>query len=1003
MVPFPTAGVLGVSSDSTDATEVSSGVMGYALGENDIAVYGAALGTNSKAGYFAGPLLAGRVGVGLFGNAAVTGPESLLLVNNGVDDDGSIYDGAGFYASTTGSAVYAEQQGTTATAYAGYFSGRVAAVGRDAQERVLEARCQGDATRCLVVNGSRSSGGYVWQQFEHLGTEKWWFRTDTANFAFGLAARTGGPSPAPYTTTDVLRITQDGNVGIAGATLPNPKLLVNKGVADAGNPNNAVDILANVTDTGLYVENPAPATPVVGTDQWAAYFSGDTNVFGRICLNDDGSRANCISAWPAGGGGGGSGQWTLNSGANLIFPNDSSRRVAIGGTTDAAPFFYDPGANVLSLDRGNLALQGGALYLKNPPSRGGRPPSEGGAADRVTPGERLADLLKPRAALAGSVTNPLGPPPVRLFVRDGVVSIEERASGNKLELGNAGRDIASNSDLYLRPQSVAGGSNAARLTLRNSLTQLELPYLQLSNPDPNTPLSISHTGGATSLSVSNTSAALGSPTVLITNISTSGSGHGLRAILSGASNGSSSLYGDNPSTAGWAGYFEGRVNITSSLCFGGSGGSGGTDCRTDWPTLANLGGVGGRGSGWANYVPKWIDANTLGNSQIIDNATTVGINYTPGASQARLVVNQSGATGGSSGDAIAAFADSTNSAVYAKQANNGGWAGYFSGRLGVFGGLTALGPTNSEGSGLRVGFAQWSFFEGEGWDTVTPVGGSCTITAPVGDATASNGSYERITTCLSGTTYTTTVNAGLPPGNYTMSVRLRTTHNHSTAYQIQYGVQLPSGFQSRSISVVDFPLVDQWKVFTMDFTLGNETVFPRFQFAMSLPSIDIDTISFSPISREQQTASIDSGCYRTSFTGTAADTNLVGLQGPVLSKCADEDGCEVELVWGLGANVDDTDAISTGKLYVSSAGSRFTHTGVDNTTPNLATAFSYTGSVYNGCGGSPGTDIVMSARPGGTNYCRLNYYNGCIGSANWQLAHVAAGGTQFTCQVEICD
>jgi hypothetical protein len=43
------------------------------------------------------------------------------------------------------------------------------------------------------------------------------------------------------------------------------------------------------------------------------------------------------------------------------------------------------------------------------------------------------------------------------------------------------------------------------------------------------------------------------------------------------------------------------------------------------------------GSGTANYVPKWSDANTLTDSQIRDDGTTVGIGTAPAA--AKLTVN----------------------------------------------------------------------------------------------------------------------------------------------------------------------------------------------------------------------------------------------------------------------------------------------------------------------------------------------------------------------------
>jgi hypothetical protein len=54
-------------------------------------------------------------------------------------------------------------------------------------------------------------------------------------------------------------------------------------------------------------------------------------------------------------------------------------------------------------------------------------------------------------------------------------------------------------------------------------------------------------------------------------------------------------------------------------------------------TLAGLGGV--SGSGTTNYVPKWTGSTALGNSQIFDNGTSVGINTASPSASYRLDVN----------------------------------------------------------------------------------------------------------------------------------------------------------------------------------------------------------------------------------------------------------------------------------------------------------------------------------------------------------------------------
>ena len=48
-----------------------------------------------------------------------------------------------------------------------------------------------------------------------------------------------------------------------------------------------------------------------------------------------------------------------------------------------------------------------------------------------------------------------------------------------------------------------------------------------------------------------------------------------------------------------------------------------TSTGTDWVTLSEISGV--DGSGTANYLSKWLDANTITNSLVYDNGTNVGI------------------------------------------------------------------------------------------------------------------------------------------------------------------------------------------------------------------------------------------------------------------------------------------------------------------------------------------------------------------------------------------
>jgi hypothetical protein len=60
-----------------------------------------------------------------------------------------------------------------------------------------------------------------------------------------------------------------------------------------------------------------------------------------------------------------------------------------------------------------------------------------------------------------------------------------------------------------------------------------------------------------------------------------------------------------------------------------------TGTGTDWKSLSEITGVDGTGT--ANYVAKWSDTDTIANSQIRDDGTTVGIGTAPAA--AKLTVN----------------------------------------------------------------------------------------------------------------------------------------------------------------------------------------------------------------------------------------------------------------------------------------------------------------------------------------------------------------------------
>jgi len=77
------------------------------------------------------------------------------------------------------------------------------------------------------------------------------------------------------------------------------------------------------------------------------------------------------------------------------------------------------------------------------------------------------------------------------------------------------------------------------------------------------------------------------------------------------------------------GYFSGDVNVTggnvtaSGYIIGTTGLCMGTDCRTSWGAVSGV-----SGSGTQNYISKWTSSGAIGNSQIFDNGTNVGIGTT---------------------------------------------------------------------------------------------------------------------------------------------------------------------------------------------------------------------------------------------------------------------------------------------------------------------------------------------------------------------------------------
>ncbi len=142
------------------------------------------------------------------------------------------------------------------------------------------------------------------------------------------------------------------------------------------------------------------------------------------------------------------------------------------------------------------------------------------------------------------------------------------------------------------------------------------------------------------------------------NLAGTGGAHDTIAAYANYADGSAIYAQQNGS--GWAGYFSGNINVTNQLCLNGS-------CINSWPSSG---------------APQDLN-NVLGVGNTSLLSASLGTSVTP---TAKLLVhnNQSGNITavpgtGRAGDAIAAYANSSNSAIFASQEGSSAtsYAGYF--------------------------------------------------------------------------------------------------------------------------------------------------------------------------------------------------------------------------------------------------------------------------------------------------------------------------------------
>ena len=122
------------------------------------------------------------------------------------------------------------------------------------------------------------------------------------------------------------------------------------------------------------------------------------------------------------------------------------------------------------------------------------------------------------------------------------------------------------------------------------------------------------------------------------------------------------------------------------------------------------GGGGISGSGTTNYVPKFTGSTSLGNSQIYDNGTNVGIGITSPTSRVHSLTSAAGPVSYDFRCAVFGYNTSTDNvynnpvgiagrvltsdgrAIYGDATTGGGWGGYFDGK-GYFSGNVGIGTT----------------------------------------------------------------------------------------------------------------------------------------------------------------------------------------------------------------------------------------------------------------------------------------------------------------------
>lgn len=437
----------------------------------------------------------------------------------------------------------------------------------------------------------------------------------------------------------------------------------------------------------------------------------------------------------------------------------------------------------------------------------------------------------------------------RFTVYNGVISVEGQSGTNDiLQIGNAGRDIASTGFIYIRPGTAngnyddGGASPTAGGTYFRGVSagvqDLVLTgSLCLSGVCNNTWPSGS--GGGTLDQAYDFGGAGAGRTVTVDSGSIDLVGTGVKPLILRTTTNDQIDFYKNGNTA------PHTIIDRSDVGFRFWDGTG-AQTGTLLTILANTGGtVGGK----------------------------IGVGLDNPAS--KFVINYNTSNVGGSDNALSVFANSTGtgSALYAEQANDNAYAGYFSGRLAVTGG-GSFGTQKVSRLEMNAG-QQYLSWEAEN-SLTTVVNGSCTNYNPSVAAPASlGGTAAYFSGCPANFMIKTANGISLPAGEWVLNVRMWNGFYFSAIDEnlVTFGLVETGGRTLTSGDLIEAFSKNDYQTYQYRFHLDNTTTVTPFILINRGPSaIYVDAFSITP----------DNSSFSTAFDG------ITTFNGPINAKDAFE-------------------------------------------------------------------------------------------------------------------